>query len=402
MQKTALLLISLFLPFLLAAAPKHYLILNSVNDTDEAFREIAEQFGSANGKEVSVGAGIIISYLHETRQTAERRLRNYMALSEKYDIPIVIQLDGEQWWSKRPELWNWWDKSKPGYHPKNRKNVEWTDWTPDAAIKIGWINWGMQIRMLPTPNLMSPDYRKACRKEMKYLVPIVAEWYKNLPDDKKYLFVALKVGWESAIGMNNFYPPNGNSYLDKPYKDDPQFVKDPDILPGRGMQPIGYAAVKTAGIARSGELTEQMLTEVIRRHLTDLSKQAHKLGIPREKLFTHCGGWSEGETLYSAALNEYSCPGWSFYSFASDPRQDKTAMEQVSRSNAPYWGAVEWLYMGDNTVQGWKSAIEHTLFDANARYLNIYNWGGIRYNDAAKTAIRQVVGKIDSLTLQKR
>lgn len=392
----------MLLPLFLAAAPKHYLILNAVNDTDEAFREIAELFGGTSGKEVAVGAGIIVSYLHETHETAERRLRNYMTLSEKYDIPIVIQLDGEQWWSKRPDLWNWWDESKPGYHPRNRKNVEWTDWTPDAAIKIGWINWGLQIRMLPTPNLMSPKYRRACRREMERLVPMVVEWYKALPEDKKYLLVALKVGWESAIGMNNFYPPGGNSYLDKPYKDDPQFVKDPDILPGRGMQPIGYAAVRTAGIARSGELTEEMVTEVIRRHLTDLSRQAHKLGIPREKLFTHCGGWSQGETLYSAALNEYSCPGWSFYGFAADPLQDKTAMEQVLKSNAPYWGAVEWLYMGDNTLQGWKSAIENTLFDANARFLNIYNWGGIRNNDAAKTAIRQVVGVDDPLAMQQR
>lgn len=74
----------------------------------------------------------------------------------------MIELDGINYWQARPDLWNWWDKSKPGYNPENKKNVEWTDWTPDSAVKIGWRNWGSQHRVLPMPNLMSPAYLKAC------------------------------------------------------------------------------------------------------------------------------------------------------------------------------------------------------------------------------------------------
>ena len=34
------------------------------------------------------------------------------------------------------------------------------------SVKIGWRNWGRQLRVLPMPNLMSPAYRQACHKEM--------------------------------------------------------------------------------------------------------------------------------------------------------------------------------------------------------------------------------------------
>jgi hypothetical protein len=33
--------------------------------------------------------------------------------------------DGENWWDQAPELWNWWDTSKPGYNASNINNVEW-------------------------------------------------------------------------------------------------------------------------------------------------------------------------------------------------------------------------------------------------------------------------------------
>lgn len=372
---------------------RKYIILNGVDATTESFQEISDIFGKPGDRKLAVGVGFIISYLRMSPEDAALQLKKYLSLSEQFELPVIVQIDGEQWWQNRPDLWNWWDETKPGYNPRNRKNVEWTGWTADSAVKIGWRNWGRQLRVLPMPNLMGPRYRKACHVEMRRLVPIITAWWNALPEEKKYLLVGVKIGWESAIGVNNWYYPNGNSYLNKPENNDPTYGLKTDKIPDRGVTAIGYAAVKTARIARSGKLTGEMQTEVVKRHLDDLCKLASKLGIPRERLFTHGGGWSQGETLYSAAVNKYSCPGWSFYDHAADPRTDTTAMKALQSSNAPYWGAVEWLFKGEDTKEQWKSAIMNTLSVSRIRYMCIYNWGGIKNNLNSILAIKEVVGK---------
>src|SRR3546814_5483993 len=88
-------------------------------------------------------------------------LNKQLAQALQYEIPVLVQLDAVTLMDARPDLWNWWDPSRPGYDPANRENVEWTSWSPDDAVKLGWLNWGRQIRLNPMPNLMSPDYREA-------------------------------------------------------------------------------------------------------------------------------------------------------------------------------------------------------------------------------------------------
>lgn len=369
---------------------KQYIILNAVDSTEESFQKVKDLFYHADTTDVSVGIGFIISYLNMNPAKAAQRLKIYLSLSEKYGIPIVIQLDGEQWWENRPDLWNWWDKSKAGYNPDNCNNVEWTSWSSDSAVKIGWRNWGRQLRVLPMPNLMSPLYREACHAEMEKLVPIILDWWNTLPENRKHLLVGLKLGWESAIGVNTWYYPNGNTYLDKPGSEDPTYGLQNDSLPSRGVQTIGYAAVSTLGLATSGKLKESDITEVVRVHLEDLCRLSVDLGFPRDRLFTHCGGWSEGETLYSAAVNQYACPGWSFYDHAANPENDRTAMQALETSDAPYWGAVEWLYIGEDTQEQWTSAIKNTLSVNKLKYMCIYNWNGIKDNMNCISSIKQI------------
>ena len=56
-----------------------------------------------------------------------------------------------------------------------------------------------------------------------------------------------------------------------------------------------------------------------------------------EKIFTHGVGHEFGEKLYDAAVNKYSCPGWSGYWYAADPAKDKGMMRNLKRSDAPHW-----------------------------------------------------------------
>jgi len=371
-------------------AERQFIVVNLAPGemTDESvFQGLQETFPSSGAGHLSLGAAGIFSYLHAPRERTTSQLTRFLDLAARFDIPIVVQLDGEQWWGGRPDLWNWWDPSRPGFSPENRKNVEWSGWGPEHAIKIAWRNWGRQIRVLPPPNLMSPAYREACHDEMRILVPLILEWWKGLPDDKKHLLIGIKLGWESSIGLNAFYYPNGNALLDRPQSEDPQTGLEPERIPDRGVTATGYAAVTTARLAESGRLEEAHLAEIVRRHLEDLCGRSAELGVPRARLFTHTAGWKAEELLYDSALNKYSCPGWSFYKYASDPAKDRGVRRALRDSDAPFWAAVEWLLMGNQTRQAWRAAIENTLSDPKCRYLCIYNWGGIKNNQPAIDAI---------------
>jgi len=375
-----------------ATAADQFIVLNlSDNRRAEAFAQINQEFKVPSASKVRVGIAAIFSYLHHPRERVAADLREFLKLAQETDTPIVVQLDGEQWWGHRPDLWNWWDENQPGYSPDNRANVEWTNWSSDSAIKIAWRNWGRQLRVLPPPNLMSTRYREACHEEMRVLTPIVLDWWRALPAKQKELLIGIKVGWESSIGVNAWYYPGGNELLNQPANNDPTSGLKAEDLPARGVTQIGYAAVKTAGIRTEGNLTEADLAEVVRRHLEDLCREASKLGVPRDKLFTHVAGWKDGEKLYATAVNSHSCPGWSFYKHAVDPRGDMGVQDALKASDAPHWAAVEWLYQGPAEKAAWHRALNATLSDPRCHYLCIYNWPAVRGNPAAREAIREVI-----------
>jgi hypothetical protein len=377
-----------------ACAQEQFVVVNIIPGEQflPVFEQLQDLTKDRRSTRIGIGIGAIFSYLNTSREGCKEDLRNFLGLAERFDIPVVVQLDGEQWWDGRPDLWNWWDHARPGYSPENRMNVEWSGWGPAHALKIAWRNWGSQIRVLPPPNLMSPKYRAACHQEMRALIPVILRWWTRLPAGKKYLLLGVKLGWESSIGVNAFYYPNGNALLERPEAEDPRRDLKAEEVPDRGVEAVGYAAVTTEHLARIGKIREDHLAEIVRRHLVDLCALASKLGVPRDRLFTHVGGWKEEELLYDAALNKYSCPGWSFYRHAGDPARDMGVQRVLHKSNAPYWAAAEWLLMGKHTPEEWNGALQRTLAIPGCRYVCIYNWSGIMKDDAATGAIQAMLG----------
>lgn len=370
-----------------------FIVVNLQQDEirDDVFTTIAALAKNKSPNSPRMGVGIILSYFAATREQNVGRLHECFRLCKTHDVSVIVQLDGEQWWDARPDLWNWWDQERSGYNPANAANVEWSGWGPEHALKLAWRNWGRQIRVLPPPNLMSLRYRAACHEEMKPLVEEIARWRNSLGPEQSHLLIGVKVGWESSIGLNAFHYPNGNALLDDDPAKDPVQPAQEQQLPSRGYQPIGYAAVATAGLATSGDLQNDDVTEVVRRHLSDLAAAVREQGIPREQLFVHCGGWAEDESLYRAALNEYSCPGWSFYTLAPNPRQNKAVMRAIADSDAPFWAAVEWYPHSARTTSDWEQAICNTLSIDRCRYVGIYNWRDVTKNPAAQDGIRAVL-----------
>lgn len=375
------------------AKPSQFLIISVPTYDDSAIVKIAQSFKPYKGGEKALGAGLIVSYLSQPPGTVEKRLRDFLKMAEENSVPIVLEMDGINYWQARPDLWNWWMPEKPGYDVNNKMNVEWSSWSPDDAVKIGWRNWGSQHRVLPMPNLSSPAYVNACHTELRKLIPIVLDWWKKLPDNKKHLLIGIQLGVEISIGANNWYYPNGNDLLNKPAKDDPSYGLDHEKLPGRGVQSIGYAAVRTLGIADSGDLTEWEVMQAVDHYVLSLSKLVSELGVPREKLFVHAGGWKEGGLIYQVAMNKYACPGWSFYEHARDVSRDKTAMMVVQKSEAPFWAVAEWLDMGASSKADWLTGYKNAFSIPGLRYLLLRHWGSIKDNQVALTAIQELLNQ---------
>ena len=85
---------------------------------------------------------------------------------------------------------------------------------------------------------MSLRYRAACETELRRVIPTTLEWWKALPEERKDLLIAIKLGWESSIGVNAFYYPDGNRLLDEPVENDPTYGLTTTELPGRGVVTI--------------------------------------------------------------------------------------------------------------------------------------------------------------------
>lgn len=350
-------------------SPDQYIIIND-GDSFYNYKTIKDVFGSSKGKSVAIGAGFILYPFERPAATSRTKLKEHLRQSEEFEIPVLVQFDPITFMTARPDLWNWWDPSQPGYNPNNKNNVEWSGWSPDEAVKIGWLNWGSQIRLKPMPNLESTAYKQAVSEEMTDLVTIVAEWYNNLPNDKRYLFAGIKVTGETAIGINNWYYPNGNSYIDKDPANDPKSGIDGNIKPSRGVQTIGYAALKTAGIKNSGNITGNDILNIASRYVSFVSKLAADLGIPRDHIFAHSGG--KGDDMKSC-INSYSCPAWSFYNKdAYNPSGFAEALNILNTSDASYFGIAEWAIAQNSTPVQWTSSISQGLSIPRCRFLSVY------------------------------
>jgi hypothetical protein len=361
----------------------------------EQFEEVLARFPHRPHAPVQTGLSYVFSPFRTSPATTVDALRTFLDAAAQTATPVLVQIDLEHWWEARPDLWNWWDPNRPGFDPANRENVEWTGWSSDDALKIAWRNWGRQIRVLPPPNLASPRYVAACREEIRRLVPVVLEWQARLPADQKHLWVGIKLGHETSLGVNAFHFPQGNALLDRPPAEDPLGRLDHNDPVSRGLATLGHAALTAAGIRTNGTPTEAELRDVAQHYLATLCREAAGVGVPRDRLFAHGAGWKEGELMYDVPVNPFACPGWSFYQHAADPREDGGVQRNLARSEAPYWAAAEWLLQGTQDTAVWRQALANTLADPRCRYVCIFNWESIRASDSVLRAVTELVSSRD-------
>ncbi len=312
------------------------------------------------------------------------KVRRIAEITEHINLPVFLPLNGFQWWDEQPELYNWWDPdgSKTpakfferqrtpdfkqrfvrGYNPQNIHNVEWQNFT--TPMNLNWRNWGGGgFRLAPPPNLLSAQYQKTLEGRLftilNELLPIINRWQAQ---GKSELFAGITIGTEISLNAS--------------------------VTSKDEFMPYGYRGIQDANCPTTNKncgpsqqwTRQQLLTmraEVVRTHLDNLARKITRLGIPKQRIYTHVWGETEPAdpkyTNYAeAAFTPYARPGMSFYGFAEDPFALSTWSNAMRKNGNPSWGAVE--YSADKTEEVWSGGLANTLDSASpAKVVTIYNW----------------------------
>ena len=364
--------------------------------------DVINMVGSRGTDQRKLGIGVEINYNHTYDfDHIKQSLQNLLNESQINTVPVFINLSGYQWWGDvnyptlfgRPDLWNWWDLSFVGYNPNNKNNTEWTCWDNSCATKKAWRDWGGgEFEVRPPPNLASRAFIDASKARLGELVPIIVNWYKALPSDKKWLLGGVANGTEIDVGVNyRVYQNNdvANNNLAQSF-------------------PIGYAAIKTAGIRSSGGApTSNEINEVIKRYLNELDKFIYDQGIPRSKIFNHTLGADLLPGMLpstpkfptnDSAFSTYGAPGWTFYGSIADNAQGSGTLEAaLDKLPNSEWASPEWLPT-TLAYDSWVTALRGSLNYRNNRFINIANWENtqVRGNSEALSAIKTVLNESPS------
>jgi hypothetical protein len=228
--------------------------------SEELFRTVLDGIGvrgDASGRR-QLGLSFIISYLNGRRDLLAETVRRLLALAERLEVPLLLVLDGQNWWDGRPDLWNWWDPALPGFDPANVENVEWTDPGPEHAVKICWRNWGRQLRVRPAPNLMSPRFREAAGLSSNTSGRSLRRGAMVCPSSDVICSPASRSAGKRR-SHQRISLPNGNHFLETAPDDpsaDPTYGHDMTKDFAAGLVPLGYAALASEGIKpKDGRVT---------------------------------------------------------------------------------------------------------------------------------------------------
>lgn len=342
---------------------------SSVNQA--SFDEITGAVGTTGHSGRRLAIAYTFEYANFKIEDVAQSIKNMLELSQKNDVPVILHLDGVNYRNQYPELWNFWDEDAPGYDPLNYRHVERYGWGEETAVKIGWRNWGSQIRVAPAPNLASPAFLQMQRDCLSELLPIIAQWYDALPDDKKYLLGGVVFGWELSAYVQSYYYPGGNELLDKPAANDPAGGLEASL-------PLGYAAALELGLQSEGVITAETGDRICSFYMEYLIDLALEYGIAPDRIITHSfwggetsyGGGQTGVASISEHIGESVVPGWSFYGSSIYEME-----EVVGLAGGADWAAIEFKPW-DLTYR-----LLSQVFDyKGCRYINIFNWNALRDN----------------------
>jgi hypothetical protein len=229
---------------------------------------------------------------------------------------------------------------------------------------------------------------------MAPLLHLLKSWSERLPPHQRHLFVGVKVGWEASIGVNAYYYPDGNRYLERPPADDPKqgWNRHKDFA--GGLVPLGYAARQSLHRVKgsTGPITLADHEAIVSDYLRFLAGVCRGAGLRREQIFVHAGGqFPPWEKHYShrVAITEKAVPGWSLYHTSPDKAGDLA--DALAKAGKDDWCAAEWLPVSARTAADWADAYEKTLDFGRCRFVCVYNWESIAPKPEAIEGLRRAL-----------
>jgi hypothetical protein len=322
-----------------------------------------------------------------------------LAIADQFNVPVSLSIDATQWWTTRPELWNWWNASAPGYNPANVYNVEWSGPTPANATSISWRNWGAQFRMpTPAPNFASPAFRGAAAASMLPVAKRVAAWYAALAPERKWMLAYVRATQELWQGTNYWWYPGAND-ASGAVSWPPS--KDPQTGPAGSAQ-IGYAALCSMsgeGGECGGAMTTAALDAVVASFVAFAAGVLADAGIPRSRIMSHTGSFFGQPPVQTtpvfnspaAAVTTAAAPGWSMYNGAARNVSGNAGVASaLAAVDGTPWGAPEFNpFLGTpspGTAGEWAEAFDDAFGFMNCRLIVLQNWGSIYPSNPAGQA----------------
>jgi hypothetical protein len=331
-----------------------------------------------------------------------RYTQRILDVADEVNLPVFIPLNGFQWWNQLPELWNYWDPdgtqtpgctnddyaSCPfpelqdpafrerfiaGYDPDNTYNVEWLDW--ETPMPINTRDWGGgPFQHAPAPNLVDHDRTPVSFKDVQMdrtkvilehaILPQLRAWQDN---GKEELFAGVAFGTEvslnATIGEDGSFKTYGYRGVQDMYcpADEPTCMAD---------APLDLIKL------------EEQRQQVVSQYLTDLTRQATELGLPKQRIYTHV--WSEAQpeeknkyvNYFAAAVNMYSRPGLSLYGYGTKPFELYVLHSGLRNAGEPRWAAPEFSTAPDSGPEALQASLANERNPA--QLINLYNWREIR------------------------
>ncbi len=258
----------------------------------------------------------------------------------RHNVAVHFTIETHEW-GNRPDLWNYSEKDKSGYDPKNKANVEWIDWdgTPHPHR---YRDWGTAERMAPVICYNSPTVlREVSRLVNEVVAPPLKKGLEKLKKEgKEHLLSGVTVGAEPSL-------PN----YEKIDKINPKIAKlmDKDKSP---KVRLGYNALTNKGYSKDKPPEDfgKALAEVNKEYISYWSQKLFEAGIPTEKMYTHiaAGAGVIGSPMVEftnapieIAFNDYSRPGWTTYPVGPLRNDFEVLYKELERHGNPHWASTE-------------------------------------------------------------
>ena len=279
---------------------------------------------------------------HSVNKDADitRAVRGAFDLALRHNVAVHFTIETHEW-GNRPDLWNYSEKVKSGYDPKNKANVEWIDFdgTPHPHR---YRDWGTAERMAPVICYNSPRVlREVSRLVNEVVAPPLRKGLEKLKKEgKEHLLSGITVGAEPSL-------PNYEN-IDKI---NPKIAKlmDKDKSP---KARLGYNALANKGYSKDKppEDFATALAQINKEYISYWSRKLFEAGIPTEKMYTHiaAGAGVIGSEMVEftnapigIAFNDYSRPGWTTYPVGPLRNDFEALYKELERHGNPYWASTE-------------------------------------------------------------